>query len=401
MNGGPELPEVQVTLRNVKNKNDYLTYFIKPDNSCLAKDWVEALKDLLRKGNPIEKNYCFMGFPYSQRTVPYLCGKLNNYIFTINSFNQTNTWQEAGLDPYVIEEHFSEESVRFSANYPKGPADNNDESKTLGLRLKHAMMNNLHLHFERLQGQVWNLSPYYKLANYETKFAIRQLNNLCHELENRILSDRKFEIEPKWTRPSQITTFLQAPRFELKDDHRKGFVENGYDREFGKVYMHWTQIGKTLFEVWRDEGAPNLSVGTDPTDITIGSGATSEAINSLKYYSGEFDVEWAKTIKYGQYSWYDEEMDNYYNWLKSNNVDISNPHLSLGYLPIASVDLQKSFGTQDEKEIWSIMGDYLDIYSIQVDDVENIYPDSWADDDADEKQIKFMSTGYDYSSSGR
>ena len=44
--------------------------------------------------------------------------------------------------------------------------------------------------------------------------------------------------------------------------------------------MHWCQIGKTLMEVYRDEGAPVL------TDTVC------EAITHLKYYSGEFDVEW-------------------------------------------------------------------------------------------------------------
>jgi hypothetical protein len=65
---------------------------------------------------------------------------------------------------------------------------------------------------------------------------------------------------------------------------KQGFVTNGYDRQFGHVYMHWAQIGKTLFEVWRDEGAPDL------TDTVC------KAINSLEYYSGEFDIEWGKDV---------------------------------------------------------------------------------------------------------
>jgi hypothetical protein len=49
----------------------------------------------------------------------------------------------------------------------------------LGLTLKHEPMNRLHRYFEELQGETWNISPYYKLADYETKWAIRQLKCIC------------------------------------------------------------------------------------------------------------------------------------------------------------------------------------------------------------------------------
>jgi len=71
-------------------------------------------------------------------------------------------------------------------------------------------MNRLHNYFEVLQGTVENLSPYYKYADYDTKYAIRQLNNICHEIENLCLSQRKQSTAPEWIRPSQITTFLQC-----------------------------------------------------------------------------------------------------------------------------------------------------------------------------------------------
>ena len=134
---------------------------------------------------------------------------------------------------------------------------------------------------------VWSLSDYYRQANYETKYAIRQLNNICHELETLILSKRKLATFPQWVRPSQITTFINAHRYDLTDEHRKLFAVNGYDRVLGGVYMHWTQIGKTYYEVFRDEGAPELT------------NTVCEAITNLKYYSGEFDVEWGNDIVYG------------------------------------------------------------------------------------------------------
>jgi hypothetical protein len=227
------------------------------------------------------------------------------------------------------------------------------------------------------------------LADYETKYAIRQLNNLCHEVETLILSQRKLVTEPDWIRPSQITTFLHAQRYDLRDDHRELFNINGYDRQFAHVYMHWTQIGKTLFEVFRDEHAPEL------TDTVC------EAITELKYYSGEFDIEWGNDVVYGgAQPWHTAEQDQFREWLIKNNRDPQNTRLSLGYLPIGYIDLQSSFATDDPIKVREILGNYLDIYSIEVDGIVGTFDYCWNDSDYAEQQINRMIPGYDYSSRG-
>ena len=248
-------------------------------------------------------------------------------------------------------------------------------------------MNRLHNHFERLQGTVWALSNYYRLADYETKYAIRQLNNICHEMETLILIQRKEKMEPEWVRPTQITTFLHAERYTLTDEHRELFNVNGYDRQFGHVYMHWAQIGKTLFEVFRDEHSPEL------TDTVC------EAITELKYYSGEFDVEWGNDVVYGgSQPWHTEEQDRFQTWLIKNNRDPKDIQLSLGYLPIGYVDVVQDFGTDDPVKIREILGKYLDIYQIEVDGVKNEFNYCWSDSDYKQQQIARMIPGYDYSS---
>jgi hypothetical protein len=375
---------VKVTLRNPVNKSETWEYWITPDNHQLAQDWVIALKELLRSGRPLEKNYCFMGFPDTARSLEYLCGELNRHIETINLFNRTKVWQNAGLSSYVIEDYFTPDVVRFGSDYPIGWDDEN-----LGLSVKHEVMNRLHNHFEVLQGVAWDLSSYYKLADYDTKYAIRQLNNICHEIETLILSQRKQAVLPEWVRPSQITTFLQAHRYELTPEHRQLFLTNGYDREFGRVYMHWAQVGKTLFEVFRDEHAPRL------TDTIC------EAITELKYYSGEFDIEWGNNVTYGQgFPWHDQEQDQFRHWLIDNDRDPCDANLSLGYLPIGHVDLIKSFNTQNPIKIREILGKYLDIYQIQIDDVIGVYDNCWSDNDYQQQQINAMMAGYDFSSRG-
>jgi len=354
---------VKVTLRNPLDHTDLLDYYIAPNNTQLAQDWISALKSLLESGNLLEKNFCFMGFPKTARSLPFLCNEVNQAITVINDF----------FPDYQIEEYFTSENIVATDYDSNGP--------------NHEILNRLHNHFEHLQGTVWGLSDYYKRADYTTKYAIRELNTLCHEMENLILSQRKVVTLPYWVRPSQITTFLNTRRYDLTDEHRQGFKVNGYDRVFGGVYMHWTQIGKTLYEVFRDEGALKL------TDTVC------DAITELKYYSGEFDIEWANDIVYGGNNpWHNEEQDQFRQWLIDNDRDPKDPSLSLGYLPIGQVDLLASFGTTDYQAIWDILSSHLDIYSIEVDGIKNIFDYCWSDSNYKQMQIDIMKPGYDHSS---
>lgn len=384
--------EIRVILRNPMDKNKTIDYTISAYDTELSRDWLTALEqDIVAPNLRLEKNFCFLGFPHTHRNLDYLCDELNQHIYNINMFNRTGIWQNAGLNPYIIEEWFHPNTVRFGDEYPistNGPEL--EIEKNLGLYIKHDIMNVLHNHFERLQGTVWEPSRYYDLASPTVKHAIRNLNLICHDVESLILSQRKLVQAPDWVRPSQITSFFGAPRHDLKAEHRKGF-SNGYDRRFGEVYMHWCQIGKTLMEVYADEGAPDLTIGDDPTDISVGAGSTCEAINALKFYSGEFDIEWAKDVTYsGENPWHKDHIDGFYSWLEHNGVDPTLPELSLGYLPIASVDIKESFGTEDLQSIWKTMGEHLDIYQIEVNGKTATYDYCWTDSDYHEKQIQAL-----------
>ena len=384
--------EIKVTLRNPLDHGDLLDYYIVPNDSKLAQDWVYALKKLLLDRKLVEKNFCFLGFPKTARTLEYLCNELNLAVETINRFDFT----EHGLDNYIIEEWFHPNTVRFPDTYTVEDRVRSDSIKAhlarrleIGLEPKHTILNQLHNHFERLQGTVTSLSSYYKVADYETKYAIRQLNNICHEMENIILSQRKALVNPEWTRPTQITTFLTSDRYQLTDEHRQGFVTNGYDRRFANVYMHWTQIGKTYFEVWRDEGAPKL-------DNPI-----CEAITNLEYYSGEFDIEWGRDVTIADnYPWHNKQQEEFTQWLLDNGLNPNDPELSLGYLPLGYVDIERSFGTTDMSDVWNQLSQHLDIYSIEVDGIKHTFEYCWTDTDYKQRQIDMMRPGYDFSSRG-
>ena len=371
-NGGKILmSEIAVTLRNPMRKEKKLTYYIKPNDTRLARDWVTALKLELQKNSELEKNYCWHGWPNGARDLNYLCKELRKHTLRIHTFNEIGVWQSAGLDSINIKTYYTPETVMLPLT---------DDPSSGGPN--HEIMNEVHNYFEHLQGTVENLSLYYKLAPPNIKYSIRQVNNLCHEIETLCLSLRKQRFKPEWIRPSQITTFLNATRYNLTAEHREGFTVNGHDRRFAHVYMHWTQIGKTLMEVFRDEGAPVLDQ------------ATCDAITHLQYYSGEFDIEWGRDVTMNLSPWLREEVVKFNEWLVREGYDPQDTNLSLGYLELGHIDLERSFGTHDIFKIWDVMGDKLDIYCIEVDGIKAIYDYSWADADHEQRQINFLTPGY-------
>jgi hypothetical protein len=114
----------------------------------------------------------------------------------------------------------------------------------------------------------------------------------------------------------------------------------------------------------------------------------------LQYYSGEFDIEWGRDVIYGKHSWHTKEVDEYYIWLDRQGFDTNDIMLSLGHLELGHVDLERSFGTHDIFKIWEMMSSMLDIYSIEVDGIKAVYDYSWADDDAEQRQINYLMPGY-------
>ena len=348
-----------------------MAYTIDVYDTKLGRRWIEALKDNLQQKRVLEKNFCFLGFADSKRDLNFLCRELNKNIEQINAFDFEPTYER--IDPFVADD-FQYSSKLAVGSYKKG------------LTLKHEACNLLHRYFEELQGTAWQLSVFYKQADKETKYAIRQLNNLCHEIESWVEAYRKKAFDPGWMRPSQITTFLNAPRYDLHEEDFELFKQNRYNREIGGVYLHWSQVGKTLYEVFRDEHAPKMTE------------ALCSAINHQKYYSGEFDVEWGKTIKEQEYTWKQDEMKKYRAWLKENNYDWEDPKLSLGYIKIGQVDLQKTFASKTTfEEIYETMKNNLNISNIKVishSTIECDYPYTLESDDWKHIQMEGLKRGY-------
>jgi hypothetical protein len=180
---------------------------------------------------------------------------------------------------------------------------------------------------------------------------------------------------------------LNAARIEFPNEYKTTFDETRYDRRFGEVYLHWTQIGKTLYEVYRDEQGVEIDQ------------VVCDAITHLRYYSGEFDIEWAQDVVYhGPHSWHTNEINSFKQWLVNQGFDPGDTQYNYGYHPVGQVDLQNSFGTTDFKQILSILSKHLDIYRIEVDGISATYDYTWSDVDHYQKQIAWLKPGYDHSS---
>jgi hypothetical protein len=323
-------------------------YIDVADNS-LSRKWLAALNDIVRTGLHLEKNYCWLGWTESARTAEYLCTQINRSIQTINS---------SSLD-YRIADFFS------PANVIKQDLD-----------INHSKMNQLHRYFEDLQGTAGAMSSHYTQADDDTRWHIRQLNLLCHELESLVLSMRKAVQAPEWRRPSQLMCWLNAPRFELEAEDYDLFGINTINRSMGGVYVGVNKaVGKHHWEVFCDEGRDSRISEL----VTTGLRTQTQA-------AGDFDIEWARDP--GAYHWQIAQLAEFRTWLERNGFNPDEPSLTIGHPQVGQVNLQRSFGTTDYQAIWAQLAQHLDVYSVRTSTAGAIYNYRWSDADYAEQQIK-------------
>jgi hypothetical protein len=237
-------------------------------------------------------------------------------------------------------------------------------------------MNWLHRYFEDLQGVSGAMSPYYTAADDTTRWHIRQLNLLCHELESLVLSMRKVVQAPEWRRPSQLMCWLRAPRFELAPEDYELFGIETINRQLGGVYVGVNKaVGKAHWEVFNDEGR----------DSRLNE-LTTTSLRAQTQAAGDFDIEWARDP--GAYHWQQKKLAEFRDWLTANGFDPEDKGLTIGHPKVAQVNLVKSFGTTDYEQIWAQLAQHLDVYKIQIGDTSATYTYNWSDPDYAEQQIK-------------
>jgi hypothetical protein len=334
-------------LRNTDNQ--VLSVYIDVEDNSLSRKWLAALNQLILNQNHLEKNYCWLGWAKSARNPDYICTQINRSIHAVNS---------AGRG-YVIRDFFA-------------PAN------TIGadLDIDHAHMNQLHRYFEDLQGVSGAMSPYYTSADDTTRWHIRQLNLLCHELESLALSIRKLKEAPEWQRPSQLMCWLAAPRFELTTEDYELFGIEAINRTMGGVYVGVNKaVGKHHWEVFNDEGQ----------DSRVSELVTS-TLKSQTQAAGDFDIEWANNTR--SFEWQIRKISEFRSWLINNNFDPEDKSLTIGHPKVAQVDLTRSFGTTDYKKIWTQLYQHQDVYRISTSTATTTYEYHWNDPDYDLQQIR-------------
>ena len=343
------LDSIEIDLRGQDNK--ILTVYIDVADNSLSRKWLGALNDIILSGLHLEKNYCWLGWTESARTAEYLCTQINRSIMSINA---------SALD-YRIQDFFTPGTVI--------QAD---------LDIDHARMNQLHRYFEDLQGTAGAMSAHYTAADDHTRWHIRQLNLLCHELESLVLSLRKLAQAPEWRRPSQLMCWLQAPRFELEDKDLELFGIDTINRKLGGVYVGVNKaVGKHHWEVFQDEGRDSR---IDEL-VTTGLRTQTQA-------AGDFDIEWARDP--GAYPWQIQQLAEFREWLAGNGFDPNDASLTIGHPQVGQVDLERSFGTQDYEKIWAQLAQHLDVYSVRTSTASAIYNYHWNDSDYMEQQIRSL-----------
>ena len=341
------LDRIEIDLRG---RDSILTLYIDVDDNSLSRKWLAALNDIIRTDLHLEKNYCWMGWTEHDRNARYICGQINN---SIDHINGSGIGYHIDCDAYTVE---------------------NTVESNLGIN--HERMNQLHRYFEDLQGWSGGISDYYTQADSTTRWHIRQLNLLCHELESLVLSMRKAVQAPEWRRPSQLMCWLNAPRFTLEESDYGLFGIETINRKIGGVYLGVNKaVGKHHWEVFNDEGRDSRISEL----VTTGLRVQTEA-------AGDFDIEWARDP--GSFPWQKKQLGEFHNWLLANGFDPEDKSLTIGHPKVAQVDLMRTFGTEDYEKIWMQLAQHLDVLSIRTSWGEATYEYRWSDPDYADQQIR-------------
>jgi hypothetical protein len=318
--------ELYLTFRNtVTNEQQRVRYTI--DDHLLGQKWARCCHYdyLLAEKSIVEKNYMLQHWEYkpgnpNARDIPALCSEMNRYVTVINEYFDGSADDRV---PYVITQYFD-------------PAT-----------LDQQILNEIHHHFELLIGQVWSVSEYYKMADWGTKFAIRQLNNLCHEMES-LRRPGLQQSAGKWA---------AGIYFPWIPTHRYKFIESDYDhftqiQEFGNLCLHYAQLGKTPLEAYagRDEEV------------------FDDNITGLRYLSGEFDIMFmpdrAPELQQANLDRYNKAA---FDWIRARGQDPESKFTGIGFIPIARFN-RSDFPGMTAEQVMLRLFEFDDIVKLELVD---------------------------------
>ena len=344
-----ETKHLVLTLQNPLNPSDTLDLKIIPETTDIANAWFNEVIVCLENQLHLEKNFCWLGWPDPNRDVSFLKNRLQTCVNRLNEFSRSNpVW-----GGYTINEDWDDIS-------------------------SHDALNQLHHHFEILMGQVWNVSEYMKTADDPTKYQIRQLNNLVHELQSR----KNVEGVPfKHIEPMSVISYLNIQR-SLFEDHYYDYFD--INKEFGSIFLHYSQTGKTPIEAF-----------TDNDDHVF-----DDNINALRYLSGEYNIWWGNSLSQSRISQIKNDLKD---WLNSRGLITSEgPNFSyyvdqdgnkqgIGWITVAKI--QNPFLTKEKllEEVLPRLNILkLSAYINNKEVASHHWPYSWADQNYESIELSVL-----------
>jgi hypothetical protein len=304
-------------------------------DTALANEWLDLLKkNVLQSDHPIEKTFCLKGWQtdwYSKkgRNLTYLCNCLNHHISIINKEMTKHGY------PYI--------DLIFTVEKLKG-------------KEYRDLMNGIHHHFELLIGQSWNVSKWYQLADEDTRFSIRMLNNFCHEIESIVknLSSQKYKKIFSFFdhhAPMGISVGLNGLDFKGRYFESKIKKEitldqyNDFQNQscWGDIRIYYAQLGKSHLDAFDDKDGH----------------IDKENISGYRYLTGEFCIALPGMFKTSHYPL------GFKRWLKKNGYDINDKSLGIGYPIVATFDNPNN---TKRKNIATELQKRDDLYQIRLED---------------------------------
>jgi hypothetical protein len=174
-------------------------------------------------------------------------------------------------------------------------------------------LNLLHLYFEKLRGGILSESDYWKNASNDQRKVLERYNVLIHKTENFYRNKNSKTLNPRI-----VCTFNTKKRKLLENEDYQHFT---LTRAFGEVYINYCEVGKPLYDVFKDN---DELVGLDN-------------IRPLKYYSPDFTISFHKRSQNSV----DIFLEKMNKWWDSNLEKLGdlgfykdNPKNAIGNIPV-------------------------------------------------------------------
>lgn len=272
--------ELHITYSDPKFILDPVTlkYKIQPTN--IAQKWANRVAECLNKNYDIDDPYRFYGFNNYEIEKNKAILDINTCIDTIN--NYTNNF---------VERRVSDPIDQDTLNY-------------------------LHHIFEVYHGMLNKPHDFFVTAPKEVQKALAQLNIEVHRCELFV------ENKGRKLAPRHVITYFSMPRNEMLAD--EDYIHFTDFFEFGSIYLLYTEIGKTLEDLSKDD------------DQYI----SDEAYKPFRYFTADFMVTFFTTSNEFRNK-NRMQMKKYYDrhkcFFDQRNLPLHHPYNKPGSIPVASL----------------------------------------------------------------